>query len=169
MLQGCVNMLVMKNTCNFCYNTSKKLLDCGGKCGGGASYCNKTCQTKDWKEHQKICKKGKYGWYIQKLHGTMHVVGDISRFGVAPNFDAGIGKSLLQHFAKHPGSTTKCVAQIQFQESIAIRHREHETMPLWEIPLPLGIIPGSFAIAPMTSVAQNLSSEQNYQQQKFRS
>jgi len=26
-----------------------------------------------------------------------------------------------------------------------------------------------FAIAPMTSVAQNLSSEQNYQQQKFRS
>ena len=39
----------------------------------------------------------------------------------------------------------------------------------WEIPLPLGIIPGSFATAPMTSVAQNLSSEQNYQQQKFRS
>ena len=59
-LQGCANMLVMKNTCNFCYNASKKLLDCGGKCGGGASYCNKTCQTEDWKEHQKICKKGKY-------------------------------------------------------------------------------------------------------------
>ena len=45
------------------------------------------------------------------LHETMHVVEDISRFGVAPNFDAGIGESLLQHFAKHPGSTTKYVAQ----------------------------------------------------------
>ena len=67
------------------------------------------------------------GWNIQKLHETMHVVRDISRFGVAPNFDAGIGESLLQHFAKHPGSTTKYVAQIQFQESIAIRHRGYET------------------------------------------
>ena len=73
------------------------------------------------------CEAGN-GWNIQKLHETVHMVKDISRFGLPPNFDAGTGKLLLQHFAKHPASTSKCVTQIQFQESIAMRHREHETM-----------------------------------------
>ena len=68
------------------------------------------------------------GWNTQKLHKRMHTVRDISRFGLPSNFDAGTGKLLLQHFAKHPASTSKCVVQIQFQESIAMRHREHETM-----------------------------------------
>jgi len=68
------------------------------------------------------------GWNIQKLHETMHVVRDTVRFGLPQNFDAGIGELLLQHFAKHPASTSKCVTQIQFQESIAIRNREFETM-----------------------------------------
>ena len=53
-------MLVMKMTCDYCNKRTKKLQDCGGKCGGAASYCDENCQRKDWKEHKKICHKGRY-------------------------------------------------------------------------------------------------------------
>lgn len=36
------------------------------------------------------------GWNIQKLHETMHAARDIKPFGLASNFDAGIGELLLQ-------------------------------------------------------------------------
>lgn len=51
--------------CSNCGRVALKLLKCKGKCGGDASYCNKSCQKADWKMHKKICPVG--GKSAQKL------------------------------------------------------------------------------------------------------
>lgn len=60
--------------CSNCGRVALKLLRCKGKCGGDASYCNKSCQKADWKMHKKICPVG--GKSAQKLtFGMSHPPG----------------------------------------------------------------------------------------------
>ena len=61
-----------------------------------------------------------HGWKMQKLHKSLHLVPAMKHFGCSSNFDAGIGKLLLQLFAKHPASTARSSTPNQFMKAMAL-------------------------------------------------
>jgi hypothetical protein len=82
-------------------------------------------QTSEERLHKRICfmlesikrlfprKKGNK-WKLQKIHELMHIAGDVAKYGLPANFDAGWGERELKSFGKDPSKTAQMHAEEDF-------------------------------------------------------